>query len=258
MKLPWGLRWWELLPELVLGAGLGLFLLTETSAATSAFKSGTAILLMAVVGAAWLVGRWLLVRYTPWPVLRLAVFAAAAAGVLMVVVLPAYNDTTVVEVLPIVGADRAATLPTAPTTTQPSTYVDPKTPSPPPTTSSTPPISAAASTGTLEPVAVRSSVIHGIGHRASGTAVIYRQPDGTLVVGLEDIDIQPGPDYDVYVVPGADQEGTDGGTRLDDLRGNKGTQYYPVPIGQDVATGQWTVLVWCQTFDVPVAGATPA
>ena len=105
---------------------------------------------------------------------------------------------------------------------------------------------------------MRSSAIHGIDHRARGTAVIYRQPDGSLVVGLEDIDIQPGPDYDVYVVPGADREDTDGGIRLDDLRGNKGTQYYPVPTGTDVATGQWTVLVWCQTFDVPVAAATPA
>ena len=53
-------------------------------------------------------------------------------------------------------------------------------------------------------------------------------------------------------MPGADREATDGGTRLDHLRGNKGTQYYPVPTGADVATGQWTVLAWCQTFDVGV------
>jgi hypothetical protein len=107
------------------------------------------------------------------------------------------------------------------------------------------------------PVALRSSAIHGIDHRASGTAVLYRQPDGSLLVGLEDIDIQPGPDYDVFVVAGADREDTDGGIRLDDLRGNKGTQYYPVGADTDVSTGTWTVLVWCETFDVPVAGATP-
>lgn len=105
---------------------------------------------------------------------------------------------------------------------------------------------------------MRSGSIEGIDHRASGTAVVYRQPDGSLLVGLEDIDIQPGPDYDVYVVAGARRESTEGGTRLDDLRGNRGTQYYPVPAGVDIATGEWTVLVWCQTFDVPVAGATPA
>ena len=86
---------------------------------------------------------------------------------------------------------------------------------------------------------------------------IYRHADGRYVVGLEDFDIQPGPDYDLYVVPGADREKRDAGTRLDDLRGNRGTQYYDVPSGIDLTTGSWSVLVWCQTFGVPVANATP-
>jgi len=107
-------------------------------------------------------------------------------------------------------------------------------------------------------VAVRSAEIHGIDHRASGSAVVYQQPDASFVVGLECIDIQPGPDYDVYVVPGADRESLGDAIRLDDLRGNKGTQYYVVPAGTDLTGGPWTVLVWCETFDVPVAGATPA
>jgi hypothetical protein len=87
--------------------------------------------------------------------------------------------------------------------------------------------------------------------------VIYRQPDGRSVVGLEDIDIQPGPDYDLYVVPGADRKDTKGGIRLGDLRGNRGTQFYDVPAGVNLEDGPWTVLVWCQTFAVPVANATP-
>src|SRR5215213_8658452 len=100
-RLPWGLRWWELLPELAVAAGLGFFLATETSAATSAFRSGTAIGLMLVVGGAWLAARLALVRFTRWPYLRLALFGLAALGVLWVVVLPAYDDTTVVETLPV-------------------------------------------------------------------------------------------------------------------------------------------------------------
>ena len=34
--------------------------------------------------------------------------------------------------------------------------------------------------------------------------------------------------------------------------------YDVVPGGTDLTGGPWTVLVWCETFDVPVAGATPA
>ena len=109
------------------------------------------------------------------------------------------------------------------------------------------------------PMAIRwSGAFGGIDHRASGTAVIYRQPDGGDVVGLEDIDIQPGPDYDLYVVPGADRADTKGGIRLDDLRGNRGTQFYDVPAGVNLENGPWTVLVWCQTFAVPVANAMPS
>ncbi len=243
MRLPWGLRWWELLPEAVVAIGLGIFFITEADAATSAFKSTRAIVLMVVVGAAWLAARFVLVQYTRLPLLRLAVFAAAGFVVLNVVVLPAYDDTTVVEALPTVDAQ-----PTSTTSTTAAT--SPTTGTPPSTTTTT--------TAPAGPVALRSGAFRGIDHRASGAVVIYQQPDGSLVVGLEEIDIQPGPDYDVYVVPGAEREDPDGGTRLDDLRGNKGTQYYPVPAGADVANGDWTVLVWCQTFDVPVAAATPS
>jgi hypothetical protein len=170
----------------------------------------------------WVAGRVALVRYTPWPALRLAVFAAAAAGVVAVVVVPAYDDTTVVETLAVRRG--------APATT----------------------------TAAEGPVALRSSALRGIDHRASGTAVLYRQPDGSFVVGLEGIDIQPGPDYDLYLVPGPGQEEPSGGPSLGDLRGNKGTQFYDVPAGTDVGSGPWTVLVWCETFDVPIANASLA
>jgi Electron transfer DM13 len=239
MKLPWGLRWWELLPEALLGVGLGVFFVTEMSAATSAFKSRTATTLMIVAAMIWVVGRLILVRFTRWPALRLVVFTFAAIAVLWIVVFPAYDNNTVVEALPAIDATSPPnTLPDAPSGASRPRGTKP----------------AAAAT---EPVARRRSAIHGIDHRASGAVVIYEQPNTAFVVGLEGIDIQPGPDYDVYVVPGADREEIDDGVRLDDLRGNKGTQYYSVPADTDVASGEWTVLVWCQTFDVPVAGATP-
>ena len=105
---------------------------------------------------------------------------------------------------------------------------------------------------------VAHDFVGGIDHRASGTVTLYRQPDTGVVIGLEEFDIQPGPAYALYLVPGSDRQDHDGGTRLSKLRGNRGTQFYDVPEDVMVDGGAWTVLVWCETFDVPVANATPA
>src|SRR3954447_5663146 len=183
MRLPFGARWWELIPDVLLVAGLAVFALTETPAATSAFGSTKAIVLMAVVTVAWVAGRLLLLRRTRWPALRLAVFSVAAPAILKVVVFPAYDDTTVVEALPVAVV----------------------VPSPSSTASAALPSQSAAVTPTTAgaPAAIRRGALDGIDHRAVGTARLYRQADGTFTVGLEDIDIQPGPDYDVFVVPGS-------------------------------------------------------
>ena len=244
-RLPF--RWWELLPEAALALGLGVFLVTEPDAATSAFESPRAITLMAVTAVAWLAVRLGLGRLgTGWGLPRTGLLLAGALAILAVVVLPAYDDETVVETLTAV--------------TQPAPSAPEPEPQSAPSPAPAPGASAATTTTTTSPTqprVVATATLHGIDHRASGTARIYEQPTGALVVGLEDIDIQPGPDYDVYVVPGTDREDVDDGVRLDDLRGNKGTQYYAIPDGVAVSPGEWTVLVWCQTFDVPVAAATP-
>jgi len=109
----------------------------------------------------------------------------------------------------------------------------------------------------VDPVTISTGTLHGIDHRASGTVNLYRQTDGSTVVGLEEFDIQPGPAYALYLVAGADRRDHDGGTRIHRLRGNRGTQFYDVPGEVDVSSAEWTVLVWCETFDVPVANATP-
>ena len=224
-------HWWELAPELLVVVGLTFFLVDEPDAAISSFESLRAVALMAGVAIAWIAGRLLLTRVVAWPV-RMAIFGAAGIAILMVVVVPAYDEDTVVEVFP--GPSRAE--PRAESRESPT---------------------EAPSSDESPPTLLRTGMFHGIDHRAAGTVSLYQRSDGTLVVGLERFDIQPGPDYDVYVVPGTDREDRDGGTRLDDLRGNQGTQYYDVPAGIPIDEGPWTVLIWCQTFGVPVAGSTP-
>lgn len=238
-------RWYELAPEVLLAVGLTVFFIDEPDAATSAFKSTRAISLMALGAVVWLGARLLSARLVPWRSARLGVFAVGAAAILAVVVVPAYDNDTVVETFPGTSPVTVAAVPSSPTT--------------PSATSSgaAPSTTSAPSSTAISPVRIRVGQFRGIDHRASGTVAVYRQADGRFVIGLEDFDIQPGPDYDLYVVPGADRDKRDAGTRLDDLRGNRGTQFYDVPATVDLSSGAWSVLVWCQTFGVPVANATP-
>jgi len=104
--------------------------------------------------------------------------------------------------------------------------------------------------------AVRVSALRGIGHRASGTARLIPVAGGRYVVRLENLDIDDGPDFLVYLVPGVNRQSPDGGVQLAQLKGNRGNQNYPVPQGTTVK-GPRTVLIWCRIFAVPVAGATP-
>ena len=224
----WRPRWYELAPELVVVGGLTFFVIDEQDAATSAFKSSQAVALMAGGAVAWVALRVVLVGFLPWSALRVAIMGVCAWAVLAVVVLPAYDDETVVEAFPR-SLPPAASTPiteTSPGTPLPSVTVPSTGPTatvapgvPAPTVVTTVPQSAVTTTTVPpEPVLLRTGMFMGIDHRAEGTVSIYRAADGHHVVGLESFDIQPGPDYDVYMVPGPDRQDRDGGSRLDDLR----------------------------------------
>jgi hypothetical protein len=232
-------RPYELLPEALLAVGLTIFLIDEPDAASSAFESSRAVVLMTTVGIGWVAARLVFAHLVAWPLVRLVTFGVAAVAALAVVVVPAYDDDSVIETFPATGPSRPAPAPAAGEEAAGSA-ADERT---------TPP--------TDEPLRLRVGSFRGVDHRASGTVAVYRQPDGRYVVGLEEFDIQPGPDYDLYIVRGENREDRDSGTRLDDLRGNRGTQFYDVPPEVDLTDGAWTVLVWCQTFGVPIATATP-
>jgi hypothetical protein len=57
-------------------------------------------------------------------------------------------------------------------------------------------------------VGARASTLKGIRHRASGRIRVLPAAGGGWVVRLEELDVEPGPDYVVYVVPGADRGAT--------------------------------------------------
>jgi hypothetical protein len=239
-----GARYWaiELIPQYLLGLATLVFAVTKFNAVRSAAESLQAVAINTAIAVGWLLFSLvlmpLLVRSQA---VRVVIVSLAAIALAWVMFANAFRDKTVVETLR--GLDRPAVAPA------PAAVADEE-PSVAPTA---PPTTAPAG-----PVRVRSAELRGIDHRASGTASIIRQPDGSYVVGLEEIDIEPGPDYRVYVVPGNTERTSDGAVELDALRGNKGTQFYDVPGDVMVGDGEWTVLIWCKRFAVPVAAAVPA
>ncbi len=95
------------------------------------------------------------------------------------------------------------------------------------------------------------------GHDGTGDAGIFRLEDGSSVLRLENLDIDNGPDLELYLVPGAESYSPgDGSLHLGALKGNVGNQTYEIPADVTVGPGPWTVLVWCEAFTVEFVGAT--
>jgi hypothetical protein len=95
------------------------------------------------------------------------------------------------------------------------------------------------------------------GHEGTGDAGFFRLDDGRTALRLENLDIDNGPDLQLYVVPGADQLAPGGSAlHLGPLRGNVGNQTYDLPPTFALPPGGWTVLVWCEAFDVEFVAAT--
>ena len=95
------------------------------------------------------------------------------------------------------------------------------------------------------------------GHDGTGDAGIFRLDDASLVLRLENLDIDNGPDLELYLVPGDNSyEPGDGALHLGALKGNVGNQTYDIPREFAVSPGPWTVLVWCEAFTVEFVGAS--
>jgi hypothetical protein len=223
--------WIDLVPSGALLLAFGIKALLQPRAVRDVFSGTQAFVVTAAIALAWVVLWFVLRRVIRNGWVRTAILAVVAGFLIYWLVVSALVDKKVVE-----------TLPGAPATSEQSA-----------------PGSDAPVEEPEMPMQIAMGSLRGIDHDATGTATLYENPDGTFIVGLEQIDIEPGPDYKLYVVPGMNRESPgDDGVFLDSLRGNQGTQFYEVPAGTDIEPGGWTVLVWCRAFAVPIANATVA
>ncbi len=97
-------------------------------------------------------------------------------------------------------------------------------------------------------------------HRGSGTATIYRTPDGSEVLRLEDLNVTNGPALHVVLSTHPDPERSqqvkqEGFVDLGDLKGNRGNQNYPIPAGVDTSIHK-SVVIYCYPFAVVFSVAT--
>lgn len=227
-------------------AAVGLVVALRPEIVTGTFSSVESVLKVLGLLVAWVVFSFLVRRFVTNAAARTAIIAVAGAALLFVTVLPYFRDKSVNDALPTASSPAttaavAADTPAAPTSPSPS---------PSPTVAPAP-----VPTG---PQKVTTGQLRGLaGHRGAGEAAVYRQPDGSHLVRLEDFDVSSVPAPVLYLVPGANRQGIDGAIKLGGLRGNNGSQNFTVPAGTEVG-GSQTVLIWCEAFSVPVAGATQA
>ncbi len=97
-------------------------------------------------------------------------------------------------------------------------------------------------------------------HKGSGEATIFRGPDGSLLLRLEDFNVTNGPDLHVLLSPHPDPERQGdvkqaGYVDLGKLKGNIGNQNYPIPDDVDVSI-QGSVVIYCKPFHVVFSVAT--
>lgn len=191
-----------------------------------------------------------LVRTRPW----LAALAGVVALVVLAVGLGWFQpwklvvDEVVVEEPPV-----ATGVPLTTPTVAPSSPTVPSAGPSTPTVSSTPP---------RGPRVVAEGKLISHEHPTTGSVQLLVLPDGSQVLRLVDLATSNGPDLRVWLADAPVLPGRDGWFVFDDgmhadlgaLKGNRGTQNYPVPPGVDPRQLR-SVSIWCDRFDVSFGAA---
>lgn len=178
---------------------------------------------------------------------------SGAAGSAVVVVgivallVPSFLQRTLVEVLPLATG-------VGPVTAGPSEPAGPSTSSAGAAPAAAPAASTSEPVPEPVPAAQRSGPLEGIGHSARGT-VRLRVVGGATHVVFEDVDIEGTVDPYVHLVPDGRRTPSEG-VRLGALKAERGSFSYRLPDSVD-GSRTWSVLVWCDPYDTPVAAADP-
>jgi len=96
-------------------------------------------------------------------------------------------------------------------------------------------------------------------HQGSGEAIIYRAPDGSYLLRLENFKVTNGPDLHVILSTHPAPQSRDdvhqaGYIDLDSLKGNVGNQNYEIPADVDV-NALASIVIYCAPFHVVFAVA---
>lgn len=191
----------------------------------------------------------------------MAAVAVAAAVFVLVWFQPQklFIDETVDEAFPELDRTAASAEATGAETAAMST---PTTAAPSPAVTATAPTGTATTASPAEttlpsgPVLRSQGAFTSLAHGTSGSALIVAQPDGSLVLRLENLDTDNGPDLRVLLSPaaGGEEDYETGAVELGALKGNKGNQNYDIPAGTDLsAIG--SVVIWCERFSVAFGSA---